>query len=117
MVTEEVAVREPTTAWPMVEDAIKPCGKARILVVDCASAPQASVGVNQFPTVSTSVPQTTLPAESVSRSPEQEMRVATLRPPPVRTRPFTVEEALVTLRRAVSIPPANVEVAVDVETM
>ena len=37
------------------------------------------------------------------------------KPPPVRTRPFIVEDAVVVLRRVVLIPPANVEVAVEVE--
>jgi hypothetical protein len=117
MERDEVAVRVPTVAWPIVEDDMSACGKARSEVVDCAGAPQASVGTNQVPTVSvsTSVPQTTFPFPSVSRSPEQEMSVAILRPPPVRARPFTVEVAVVALRDVVCIPPANVVVAVEVE--
>ena len=58
-----------------------------------------------------SVPQMMLPLASVSRASVQERTVCICSPPPVRTRPFTVEEALVALRRVVWIPPANVLVA------
>ena len=43
--------------------------------------------------------------------------VENVRPPPVSTSPFTVDEALVALSAVVCTPPANVEVAVEVETM
>src|SRR3989344_6204922 len=56
-----------------------------------------------------------LPALSVSRSPVQETRVWSCTPPPLITRPLRVEEAVVVLIRVVLIPPANVEVAVEVE--
>src|SRR3989344_3996592 len=58
-----------------------------------------------------------LPALSVSRSPVQETRVWSCTPPPLITRPLRVEEAVVVLIRVVLIPPANVEVAVEVEVI
>jgi hypothetical protein len=60
------------------------------------------------------VPQVTFPAASVWRFPVQEMRVWSLRPPPVRTRPLIVDEAEVTLSALVWIPPVNEEVAAEV---
>lgn len=55
----------------------------------------------------------TLPEASVFKSDERSVWI--LRPPPVSTRPLTVEEAAVALMALVWIPPAKVEVAVEVE--
>ena len=78
--------------------------------------PEIRVGVKAY-AVFWSVPQTTLPDESVWRLPEQEMRVAILSPPPTSERPLTVEVAVVALSEVVWMPPANVEVAVEVEVI
>ena len=61
-----------------------------------------------------SAPHCRLPEASVSRTevPLQPRRVAMLRLPPVNTRPFMVEEAVVALRRLTDRPPAKVLVAV-----
>ncbi len=45
------------------------------------------------------------------------LSVEKVRPPPVRTRPLIVEEAVVALSEVVWMPPAKVEVAVEVEVM
>ena len=73
------------------------------------------MGVKEYCPVFWSVPQMRLPAASVSRAWLQLRTVWSWRPPPVRTRPFTVDDAEVALRRVVERPPANVEVAVEVE--
>ena len=56
-----------------------------------------------------------LPLESVLSS--EESIVWSLMPPPVITRPFIVEEALVALRRVVWIPPEKVVVPAFVKVV
>jgi hypothetical protein len=71
-----------------------------------------------------SAAQITLPLASVVNLPplvwpeqSDEASVENVRPPPESTRPLIVEEAEVALIAVVWIPPAKVEVAVEVEVM